>query len=83
MGKQVLSTKVQSSIVGFPKADRGSLVPAGSTDIGPAEYNPPPAACAIQVDSRKTSCPLVKFGEGYKSSGSGADKKDMSEPAPG
>jgi hypothetical protein len=83
MGKQVISTKTGAMIVAFPKADRPSLVPPGSTDIGPAEYKPSPAACDIQVDSRKPTCSTIKFGEGYKV-GSKDDKQlDLKEPAPG
>ena len=83
MGKQVLSTKTQSAVVGFGKAERGSLVPPGISEIGPAEYKPAPAACEIQVDSRKPTCATIKFGDGYRSGGNDRDKHDLSEPAPG
>jgi hypothetical protein len=83
MGRQVLSTKTAGMAVGFPKADRPTLIPPGATDIGPAEYKPPPAACEMQIDSRKPTCATIKFGEGYKSGGKDRDKHDLSEPAPG
>eukprot|EP00595_Chromulina_sp_UTEXLB2642_P002218 CAMPEP_0196762204 /NCGR_PEP_ID=MMETSP1095-20130614/1598_1 /TAXON_ID=96789 ORGANISM="Chromulina nebulosa, Strain UTEXLB2642" /NCGR_SAMPLE_ID=MMETSP1095 /ASSEMBLY_ACC=CAM_ASM_000446 /LENGTH=252 /DNA_ID=CAMNT_0042112695 /DNA_START=106 /DNA_END=867 /DNA_ORIENTATION=+ len=82
MGKQVLSTKKQSPSPGLSKAERPSLVPVGTTDIGPAEYNPPPAACEHQVDSRKSTSGTVKFGLGYKKGGN-ITKPDLSEPSPG
>eukprot|EP01040_Poterioochromonas_malhamensis_P002544 gene2544-2705_t len=83
MGKQVLSTKVGAMVVGFPKADRPTLIPPGTTDIGPAEYKPSPAACEEQIDSRKPTCGKIKFGEGYKSGGNDRDKHDLSDPTPG
>lgn len=63
MGKQVLSTKEDLPRPAFPKADRPTLVPPGTTEIGPGEYAPPPAACENQVDSRKPTCPKVKIGD--------------------
>lgn len=84
MGKQVISTKETTLEVGFPKAPRPTMVPPGTTDIGPAEYQPPPAACDEQIDSRKPTCPTIKFGEGFKSAGKGrVEKPDLAEPAPG
>jgi len=29
-------------------------------DIGPGEYAPPPAACEVQIESSKTTCPTLK-----------------------
>jgi len=82
MGKQVLSTKTGSVEVAFAKAPRPSLVQPGLSEVGPGEYKPPAAACDVQIDSRRTTCPKVKFGEGYRPNG---QKKtfDFSEPAPG
>jgi len=82
MGKQVLSTSQTGLSLKFPQAERPSLVPPGTTDIGPGEYKPPPAACEPQVDSRKPTCGTIKFGEGYKR-GATAKKFDLSEPSPG
>lgn len=82
MGKQILSTKTESPILGFPKAPRQSMVPPGTSDIGPGEYRPPPAACENQLDSRKNTCPKVKFGEGYRA-GSHKAAPNLSDPAPG
>lgn len=82
MGKQVLSTKQGGNEIAFSKAPRPSMVPPGQTDIGPAEYQPPPAACEPQVDSRKPTCATIKFGEGYRSGGH-KSKFDFSEPSPG
>lgn len=82
MGKQVLSTKRGALELAFPKADRPTLVPPGTTEIGPAHYNPPPAACEIQIESRKKTCATIKFGEGYKK-GDDKDHQDLSEPSPG
>jgi hypothetical protein len=82
MGKQVLSTKVESARIQFPKAARPSLVPPGISDVGPGEYKPPPAACENQVDSRKPTCGTIKFGEGFKK-GAKTGKFDFSEPTPG
>jgi hypothetical protein len=63
-------------------ADRPSMAVPGASDVGPGEYNPPPAACDPQVDSRKSTCATIKFGEGYKA-GSNSNKFDFSEPTPG
>lgn len=82
MGKQVLSTCETALILKFSQAARPSMVPPGTSDIGPGDYKPPPAACDPQVDSRKPTCATIKFGEGYKRGG--ANKKfDLSEPSPG
>jgi hypothetical protein len=81
MGKQVLSTKQGGNEVAFPKASRPSLVPPGLSEIGPADYKPPPAACEPQCDSRKRTCATIKFGVGYKSSHK--KQHDFSEPSPG
>ncbi|RYY81563.1 hypothetical protein EON63_15200 [archaeon] len=82
MGRQALSTKEDAPELGFPKAPRPSLVPVGTTDIGPGEYRPPPAACEKQLDSRKPTCGTIKFGEGYRAGGM-RNSHDMSDPAPG
>lgn len=82
MGKQVLSTKHGGMEIGFPKADRPTLIPPGATDIGPAEYRPAPAACDPQVDSRKPTCPTIKFGEGYHTVGT-VNKFNFADPSPG
>jgi hypothetical protein len=78
----VLSTKTDVPQPAFPKASRPSLVPPGTTDIGPGEYKPPPAACENQLDSRKPTCSKIKFGEGYRA---GNDKKplELLDPSPG
>lgn len=84
MGKQVLSTKEGGMEVGFPKAPRPTLVPPGTTEIGPADYKPPPAACEPQLDSRKRTCATIKFGEGYHANRDDSRKNfDFSDPAPG
>lgn len=82
MGKQVLSTEKTALALKFPQADRPSMVPPGTTDIGPGEYKPAAAACDPQVDSRKPTCPTIRFGEGYKKGGL-SKKIDLSEPLPG
>jgi len=82
MGKQVLSNKSGAVQLVFPKADRGSLVPEGTSDIGPGQYKPPPAACDKQVDSTKATCASIRFGEGYRS-GTTSERFDFSEPTPG
>lgn len=82
MGRQVLSTKPGPGQAIFPKSDRPSLVAPGTTDIGPGQYEPPPAACENQVDSRKPTCGTIKFGTGYKKGG-GIVKPNLSEPSPG
>jgi len=82
MGKQFLSTKPQAVIPGFPKAPRGSLVPPGTSDVGPGEYGAGPAACEVQADSRRPTCATIKFGTGYRK-GAKSGKLDLSEPAPG
>ena len=51
---------------GFPKADRPTMVPPGTSDVGPGEYGPFRAACEPQVDSRKVTCGSIKFGTGYR-----------------
>merc|ERR1711916_241868 len=82
MGKQLLSTNKTEKIVGFSKAERGGMVPPGTSDIGPGHYARPPAACAIQVESTKSTCGSVKFGTGYKKDG-GGKKLNLKEPSPG
>lgn len=82
MGKQVLSTKHAATVPGFPKADRPTMVPPGTSDVGPGEYGPFRAACEPQVDSRKVTCGSIKFGTGYRKGG-GLVKQDLSEPSPG
>jgi hypothetical protein len=89
MGKQVLSTKHGNMIVSFPKSSRPSMVPIGITEIGPAEYEPAPAACERQVDSRKPTCSNIKFGEGFSTGGSSNhnnnsnNKFNFADPSPG
>lgn len=51
MGKQVLSTKKGSLELAFPKAPRPTLVPPGTTSIGPAEYK---VSSALLRDVRPT-----------------------------
>jgi hypothetical protein len=83
MGKQVLSTKTGPVVPSFAKAERPTLIPPGTTDIGPGEYAKANiAACESQVDSRKPTCGSIKFGTGYKK-GSNQQQLDMSEPSPG
>lgn len=83
LGKQVLSTKQGCELTVFPYAARGSLVLEGASDVGPGEYKPPPAACEPQIDSRKVTCPTVKFGTGYQKGNKKPMKVDLNEPAPG
>lgn len=54
----------------------------GASDVGPGEYNPPPAACEPQITSNRPTCATIKFGEGYKPGQSG-NRFDFSEPSPG
>lgn len=82
MGEQPLSTKPDAPVPLFPKAARPSMVPPGTTTIGPGQYGAFNAACEEQVDSRKPTCSSIKFGTGYKKGASG-DKLDLSEPSPG
>lgn len=82
MGKQVLSTKPGSLVPGFSKAPRPTMVPPGTSDVGPGEYGPFKAACEPQVDSRKPTPASIKFGTGYRKGG-GLVKQDLSEPSPG
>lgn len=82
MGHQILSTKRESTQVGFAKGKRQSMVPPGVSDVGPGEYGAPPAACEPQIDSRKVTCGTVKIGTGYKK-GAKILKADFSEPSPG
>jgi hypothetical protein len=82
MGRQALSTSATAAALVFGKAARPSMVPPGTTDIGPGEYRAAPAACDPQVDSRKPTCALMKFGEGYRKGGH-RDRVDLSEPSPG
>jgi len=55
---------------------------AGASDVGPGEYNPPPAACEPQIASNRPTCATIKFGEGYKPGQTG-NRFDFSEPSPG
>lgn len=95
LGKQPLSTKERAREPGFPLADRPTLIAPGcttiflslifegTTDIGPGEYKPPPAACEEQVDSRKPTCPTIRFGTGFQKNKKVTQKLDLSEPSPG
>ena len=83
MGKQALSTKPGAMITGFPKAPRPSMVPPGSTTVGPGEYGPPSGACEPQVDSRRPTCGSIKIGIGYRKESSKSSKLDLREPSPG
>ena len=83
LGKQPLSTKERAREPGFPLADRPTLIAPGTTDIGPGEYKPPPAACEPQVDSRKQTCPSIRFGTGFQKNKKNLQKLDLSEPSPG
>ena len=78
---QANSTKEQAPAPSLSKAPRPSLVPIGSTEIGPGEYGSGPAACDVQLDSKKLSCSMVKFGTGYKSGI--MEKPILPEPSPG
>lgn len=82
MGKQVQSDRLTDPIIGFAKAPRGDLVPPGTNDIGPGQYGRPPAACAPQVESTKTTCATIKFGSGYVKNAK-LKVPDLSEPSPG
>jgi hypothetical protein len=83
MGKQPLSTKKRAVEPGFPLAPRPSLVQVGTTEIGPGEYGVPPAACDVQIDSRKPTCASIRFGGGYTRNKNKIEKVDLSEPSPG
>jgi hypothetical protein len=82
MGKQPISTKPDAFVPVFPKASRPSMVPPGTTDIGPGQYGAFSAACEEQVDSRKPTCSSIKFGTGYRKSNN-MTKLDLAEPSPG
>ena len=82
MGHQLLSTKKEAPQIGFAKGERQSLVPPGTTEVGPGEYGAPRAACEPQIDSRKKTCGTLKIGTGYKK-GAKTLKADFSEPTPG
>jgi hypothetical protein len=82
MGPQQLSTKPDAPLPLFPKADRPTMVPPGTTSIGPGQYGLFPGACEEQIDSRKPSCSLIRFGTGYKKQAF-TGKPDLSDPAPG
>lgn len=83
LGKQSLSTKESTREPLFPVANRPSLIAPGTTDIGPGEYKPSPAACDPQVDSRKPTCPSLRFGTGFQKNKKLGQKLDLSEPSPG
>ena len=83
IGKQILSTKKCPAQIVFPHAARSDMVIEGSSDVGPGEYKPPPAACEEQIDSRRKTCPTVKFGTGYQKGHKKTPPVDLSEPAPG
>jgi hypothetical protein len=82
MGPQQLSTKPDAAMPLFGKAARPTMVPPGTTDIGPGQYGCFNGACEEQIDSRKPTCALIRFGTGYKKV-SGNGKPDLSEPSPG
>lgn len=50
--------------------------------VGPGEYGVPPGACEPQFESRKKSCPTIKFGRGYRK-GFDLVKESVHEPTPG
>jgi Sperm-tail PG-rich repeat len=62
MGKQVLSTKHAAVVPGFSHAARPSMEIKGGAEVGPGEYKQGPAACEPQVDSRRPTCGMIKFG---------------------
>lgn len=82
VGGQLSSKKPNAMVISFPKTERPSLVPVGTTAVGPGEYGAGAAACEPQVDSRKPTCGSIKFGTGYKK-GKNQNKIDMGEPSPG
>ena len=83
IGKQLLSTKPTPQQTVFSHAARASMVLQGTTEVGPGEYNGPPAACEKQIDSRKKTCSNIKFGTGYQKGNKKSIVVDLSEPAPG
>ena len=81
MGKQVLSSKPGAVVPGFSKEKRKGMANT-SSEVGPGDYLPGPAACEPQVLSSRPTCATIKFGTGYRK-GKGLVKRDLSEPAPG
>lgn len=78
-----LSFFLHFSIFLFISQSNSIFSSKGTTDIGPGEYKPAPAACEFQVDSRKTSCPTTRFGTGFQKNKKITQKADLSEPSPG
>jgi hypothetical protein len=82
MGKQVLSVFPALPAPVFTAARRDESKSINASDIGPGEYGAPPGALEPQIDSRKKTCPTIKFGRGYRK-GSGLIKEKLAEPSPG
>lgn len=84
VGKQALSTKETVASTAFSKGERPALMLASTADVGPGEYGCGVPACTKQVDSRKTTCPMPKFGTGTRNQapiGSRMANEDV--PGPG
>lgn len=82
IGRQIVSTKITAEKTCFTLAARSSLA-STEFDVGPGGYGAPSAACEEQYDSRKKTCPSLKFGTGYKKGNQKSLKVDLTEPVPG
>ena len=66
MGKQVLSVYPALPVPVFTASRRDEKASINAVLVGPGEYGVAPGACEPQVDSRKKTCPTIKFGRGYR-----------------
>lgn len=83
VGRQVLSTKRSDAGMEFGTSNRPPLLLV-STEVGPGQYDRSDDSCARQPDSRKRSCPLMKFGTGSRDQGGSMSLNDPgSTPGPG
>jgi hypothetical protein len=84
VGRQVLSTKKSTEGTDFGRGDRPPLLQMSTADVGPGEYGCGIAACTKQVDSRKSTCSMPKFGTGTRNQAAiGARMANDDIPGPG
>ena len=81
VGKQILSTKRSEVGLQFGTSNRPPLLLV-STEVGPGQYGAGDDSCSKQADSRKRSCPLMKFGTCGRNQG-GPMSLNGSENPPG
>uniref|UniRef100_A0A7S2HT28 Uncharacterized protein n=1 Tax=Octactis speculum TaxID=3111310 RepID=A0A7S2HT28_9STRA len=67
VGKQVLSTKRNQLGAEFGNSNRPTLMMTSAGDVGPGHYGVGKNSCREQVDSRKPTASMTKFGREARS----------------